>query len=58
VIRLPQIQWELIDKALSVVEAGQFFNQVKFLFGVHGATLGNLMYMQENTTVVELMTDG
>jgi hypothetical protein len=54
----PQFGWELLPSALSVVTAAQFFNEVRFFFAVHGAALGNMIYMQENTTAVELQTDG
>jgi capsular polysaccharide biosynthesis protein len=52
----PVIIWEVIKDGFPIAETVIFFNQVKFFFAVHGAALANIMFMQQNTTAVEIAT--
>ena len=53
----PHIQWEeaVIPKTIS--EQAKYFDDVKFLFCVHGSIEANLIFMQENTVVVDLQME-
>jgi capsular polysaccharide biosynthesis protein len=55
-MKWPTINWEVVRDGFPVAAALAFFNQVKFFFAVHGAALANLIFMQENTTAVEIAT--
>ena len=34
-----------------------YFNQIRLVFGIHGAVLANIVFMQENTVVVEMQME-
>jgi hypothetical protein len=53
----PSIPWEDSQNFLKLREQALYFDDVKFLFGVHGSVLANMIFMQDNTAVVDLQME-
>jgi hypothetical protein len=56
-IAFPKIPWEDSLNPLSLREQALYFEDVKFLFAVHGSVLANMIFMQDGTTVVDLQME-
>jgi hypothetical protein len=53
----PAIPWEDSLHLKTLAEQAAYFDDVKFLFGVHGSVLANIIFMQDNTVVVDLQME-
>jgi hypothetical protein len=53
----PKIPWEECPHYMTLRKQAQFFDTVKFLFGVHGSVLANIIFMQPDTAVVDLQME-
>ena len=53
----PHIEWEEAVVKGTMREQALYFDQVKFLFCVHGSIEANLIFMQEDTAVVDLQME-
>jgi hypothetical protein len=55
--RFPSIPWEDSLNLLTLKEQAVYFDKVKFLFGVHGSVLANIIFMQDDTAVLDLQME-
>jgi hypothetical protein len=53
----PSLPWTMITFFLSVENSAREFWDANLLFAVHGAGCGSLVFMQENTTFLELASE-
>jgi hypothetical protein len=53
----PKIPWEDSLRLEKLADQAVYFNTVKFLFGVHGSVLANMIFMQDETAVVDLQME-
>jgi hypothetical protein len=53
----PAIPWEECRHYNTLKEQAKFFDGVKFLFGVHGSVLANIIFMRPDTAVVDLQME-
>ena len=53
----PDINWEKSNEPKGVNESAQYWNEIKFILTVHGGQMSNIIFMQPNTTVIEIMDD-
>jgi hypothetical protein len=53
----PSIPWKDSFNFLTLKEQAAYFDDVKFLFGVHGSVVANMIFMQHNTAIVDLQMD-
>jgi hypothetical protein len=52
----PSLPWTVITYFPSIEQSAREFWDANLLFGVHGAGCGSLVFMQEQTTFLELAT--
>jgi hypothetical protein len=50
----PQFPWEECPDLRRIEQSARFFEQVKFLFAIHGSVLANMMFMQDETAVASI----
>jgi hypothetical protein len=50
------VKWELVSYHRILEETAILFNNIRFLMGVNGAGMTNMLYMQPNSVVCELQT--
>jgi hypothetical protein len=53
----PKIPWEDSLRLEKLADQAVYFDTVKFLFGVHGSVLANMIFMQDETAVVDLQME-
>ncbi|EAY20437.1 hypothetical protein TVAG_110490 [Trichomonas vaginalis G3] len=53
----PTIPWQRFQYFDTFSEQVKYFNSIKFIFAIHGSMLTNILYMQEDTIVVELQLE-
>lgn len=53
----PSIPWEDGVSSSNLEEQAKYFDAVKFIFTIHGSILANIIFMQDNTAVVDLQME-
>lgn len=53
----PGIPWEDGVTSANLEEQARYFSTVKFIFTIHGSILANIIFMQDNTAVVDLQME-
>lgn len=53
----PNIDWKDGIYHKTLAEQAVYFDRVKFLFAVHGSVLSNIIFMQDNTAIVDLQME-
>jgi hypothetical protein len=49
-----QFPWEECPHVKGIEQSALFFDQVKFLFAIHGSVLANMILMQDETAIVSM----
>ena len=52
--RFPQYPWEMRKKLNTLRNTSKYYNEIRLLFGPHGADFANTIFMQENSVVCEI----
>jgi hypothetical protein len=55
--RFPSISWEDGKHYKTLTENANYFQHFKLLFAVHGSLLGNIIFMQYDTAVIDLQME-
>ena len=53
----PQFTWEEVNLPNTMPEQLRYFNEIKFIFTIHGSILANEIAMQDNTVIIEVQME-
>jgi len=53
----PQFEWEELSLPNTMAGQLRLFNEMKFVFAIHGSILSNIISMQDNTAVIEVQME-
>jgi capsular polysaccharide biosynthesis protein len=57
-LKYPEIQWTMMPKGnSSICENAKRFNEMRFVFGAHGAGMANCIFMQPGGVLCEVQSD-
>ena len=53
----PNIKWFNNDLPIKIIDQFKLFNKLKLFISIHGAAFSNILFMQPNTTIIEIQVE-